>query len=624
MKRSVGTRKHTHRLKWFFGVLGGISLFTSYILVFLMSGWTNRFSFSPLIFILLLCIELVSLFFYLVVIRLENQNKNYEYQVSVEKANQHLEQSKWHLDFLFDLSHNLIKAKDELEIADLLLSFNIEFIGACGASFVPLDSYGKPLAVIKKGELPNPQIEAWMEYIATPEVRNKCGNCSQYGIQTDECYLLDYQQIAISSTPRAEKIFCMPIKYADKDLGILNIFLPDGRSVDRTTNSFLKMILEQTGAAIEVIRLRNREQNLVESIDKYKQTHEIVIALTSLIDNLLNDYKSDFLCLIVFAQYPFEEEIKIISGARELVLDEVIDTIVSEVCNTNKALFFESSEIESIEFNQDFSIIATPVLNNDESILGVLINGKASRNICNQDDVSILQETTSNIAFMLQYSNVFADVEYYAILQERKRLAREIHDGLAQTLGFLKLQTAKMKNLIVREDFKAFQDSLDLHYKTLGAAYLDAREAIDNLHLNPSQLSFDKWLPEQIVLFREMSDIRVDSDLCELNFEMPVEVQAQLFRILQEAFSNVRKHSKADRVMINCNIETDYLNINICDNGIGFSTDEVTYVSQYGLMGMYERAQLIGAEIQINSAPFAGTTIHIQIPIKNHQQELLA
>jgi len=555
---------------------------------------------------------------------LEKHAQNHTSLSSLEKANRHNEQSNEKLELLINLSHSILEAKDETEVVDLLLTFNIEFIGVCGASFVPMDSYGKPLAIIKKGELPDPQVEAWIEYIATPEIRNKCSSCSNYGIQTEECFLLDYHQIAIKGNPCAEKILCLPIKYANKDLGILNLFLPSGKTIERTENIFLMTILEQTAIAIEAIRLGKREQNLVDSIENYKQTHESVVALTSLINNLQDDHDNDFICLIVFANSLFEEEIKIVSGDLKMGLEEVINSIVFEIKNTKSVVLISSADQDNLELNQDISIIAAPLLKSNESILGVLVTGKAGCNISNQEQISLVQTTASNIAFMLQYSSVLADVEYHAIIQERRRLAREIHDGLAQTLGFLKLQAAKMRNLMVSEDPVRFQENIDLHYKALGAAYLDVREAIDNLHLSPSRASFGKWLPEQIKLFSEMSDIRVDLDFCEFNFDMPIEIEAQLIRIFQEALSNVRKHSKADRVLVNCIFDVDYLNIDIFDNGIGFSTEDVTYVSQYGLMGMYERAQLIGADLQINSVPNKGTTVHIQVPIKNHQQELLA
>ena len=76
-------------------------------------------------------------------------------------------------------------------------------------------------------------------------------------------------------------------------------------------------------------------------------------------------------------------------------------------------------------------------------------------------------------------------LEYAIVMQERNRLAREIHDGLAQTLAYLKLQTAQMQRALALNDLPTLKGLLDQNYVSLADAYLDARQAIDNLRLNP-------------------------------------------------------------------------------------------------------------------------------------------
>ena len=93
-------------------------------------------------------------------------------------------------------------------------------------------------------------------------------------------------------------------------------------------------------------------------------------------------------------------------------------------------------------------------------------------------------------------------------------------------------------------------------------------------------------------------------------------MKAQLVRIVQEALTNIRKHAQACTVTISASEREGEVVLEVHDNGRGFMPEEVQPVSQYGLRSMRERAESIGADFQITSAPGAGTTIRLRIPIK--------
>jgi len=97
------------------------------------------------------------------------------------------------------------------------------------------------------------------------------------------------------------------------------------------------------------------------------------------------------------------------------------------------------------------------------------------------------------------------------------------------------------------------------------------------------------------------------------------EIQAQLLRIVQEALSNVRKHSQASQVRVEVRNWKGMLILEISDNGVGFSAEDVPEFSRHGLRGMRERAELIGADFQVISKPQAGTTIRVHLPLKQEE-----
>ena len=102
-----------------------------------------------------------------------------------------------------------------------------------------------------------------------------------------------------------------------------------------------------------------------------------------------------------------------------------------------------------------------------------------------------------------------------------------------------------------------------------------------------------------------------------ISAEIPTEVQAQLIRIVQEVFSNIRKHAQAKQAWIVLKEWKGDLVLEVGDDGQGFLSDDLPGLSQYGLRGMRERAELIGADFQIASRPGAGTVVYVRLPSKS-------
>ena len=100
------------------------------------------------------------------------------------------------------------------------------------------------------------------------------------------------------------------------------------------------------------------------------------------------------------------------------------------------------------------------------------------------------------------------------------------------------------------------------------------------------------------------------------------EIQAQLIRILQEALSNIRKHAGADQAWVSCYDDHGDLILEVRDDGKGFSPEDVPAASRYGLQGMRERSELIGAEFQIISCPMDGTTVRVRFPLPLEEKQI--
>jgi two-component system, NarL family, nitrate/nitrite sensor histidine kinase NarX len=180
------------------------------------------------------------------------------------------------------------------------------------------------------------------------------------------------------------------------------------------------------------------------------------------------------------------------------------------------------------------------------------------------------------------------------------------------------MQASQMQNAMARGDEEKVRELMTTSYQALSEAYLDTRQAIDNLRIAPREGLAD-WLGQVIRNFEDASGIKAELSMLSPDIALPDEIQAQLIRVIQEALSNIRKHARAKNVRVTVMKYTDDLIVEIQDDGQGFSSEDVPHISQYGLRGMRERAEMIGADFQIISSPEQGTTVRLRLPY--HMEE---
>lgn len=202
--------------------------------------------------------------------------------------------------------------------------------------------------------------------------------------------------------------------------------------------------------------------------------------------------------------------------------------------------------------------------------------------------------------------------------EERKRIARDIHDQLGQRLTALRLKLAALRNLCEADgEFAARVERLQEV-----ASHLDSEVSFLASELRPSVLD-DLGLEEALRAYSvewashfEIAAKFHSNGVVGKRFGR--EVETQLYRIAQEALNNIAKHARPSDVTIMLEKNADFLVLIIEDNGLGFDSEMTTNGSAkgLGLVGMRERASLIGADIEIESAPGSGTAIFVRLPIK--------
>lgn len=214
-----------------------------------------------------------------------------------------------------------------------------------------------------------------------------------------------------------------------------------------------------------------------------------------------------------------------------------------------------------------------------------------------------------------------------AALLERERLARELHDSIGQVLSYASLQVATTEQFISGGRSDDARTQLRRLGSVLGEAHADVRQTILDLRAAPSpQRPFFEVVRHYLDAFTTNYDIQTTltvSDTLEAAAFLPAD-QAALFRILQEALSNARRHARACAVRVAFGSEDGLVRMSIEDNGCGMDPDRLAAfeppvdgagaASHFGLDFMRERARELGGALRIESAPGAGTRIVVEVP----------
>lgn len=203
--------------------------------------------------------------------------------------------------------------------------------------------------------------------------------------------------------------------------------------------------------------------------------------------------------------------------------------------------------------------------------------------------------------------------------RERERIAREMHDGLAQALGYLHMHLGSLETRISPGVQDGIRDELRSMKKMAGEAYEEIRQSIFGLRTMVSRgLGLIPSLTEYLHDFSQQNGIPVDLQIGNnrtTTFSPDVEVQ--LVRIIQEALANIRKHAHATRAVVRFDVEGDRCCVTIRDDGRGFDPGKIPKDGSrhFGLQAMRERAEGIAGTLEIEAAPGLGTTILVRVPL---------
>jgi signal transduction histidine kinase len=261
------------------------------------------------------------------------------------------------------------------------------------------------------------------------------------------------------------------------------------------------------------------------------------------------------------------------------------------------------------------SFLGVPIVSNGCVIGAVYVTEKGGPPGAefDEEDQRLIETLAAHAAIAIEKASLYERSRELTIVEERKRLARELHDSVTQSLFGISL-TAEAAAALVEGDPARAKAELD-HLQELARTAMDEMRSLI-FELRPAELEAEGLAPA----LRKHVDVlrRVYGRVIELDVDgerrLPAELERGLLRIAQEALANALRHSGAEHVALQMRSQDSRLRLTIADDGSGFDPDETEASSRHlGLVSMRERAEAIGGRLTIDSKPGEGTRVRVEV-----------
>jgi len=421
-------------------------------------------------------------------------------------------------------------------------------------------------------------------------------------------------------------------------IGVIELMSPELPRYEEENVYFLEMLGREIGVAIDnAILVSKAKKQQEEALNLYKLgtrisssliLSEVLEAVAESARTLLN---SDVGFVGLYEESCQEVKIEEVSGVGSKKLEGLSIHIINE--SIGRSLYQGEVSLGCNSCDQDeetiawfrenledyVSFLAIP-LHLGDHFLGVI--GVLSKDILeyNQTDIRLLKQLGYHVFVAIENARLHQHLRFATALEEQNRLAREIHDNLAQAMAYVKIKAMMSSEMLNKGDLSKAKMHLDELVRTTRVLYTDIREDIFNLrNTDPSRLNFMDALQQYLTEYERNYGVEVrltaeESDRLDLDLE----TANHLMRIIQEALSNVRKHAHAENVSIDFWCDSGLVKIKIEDDGVGFdlaAMEKNQIKSQsYGLQIMHERACQINGNLIMESNPGKGTRILVSVP----------
>ncbi|MBK6662254.1 MAG: GAF domain-containing protein [Thermoflexaceae bacterium] len=430
-----------------------------------------------------------------------------------------------------------------------------------------------------------------------------------------------------------ESVVRVPFVYRERLRGVLVLYYLEGELPGESETAFLRAIASQASVAIENARLfselsdRNRQlETLYQADQELHRSLRLDDVLRALLDAVTGMLGPDYSSLTMWEQGALRPTIIASSNAP----DEAVERVADSFAEAGRAAVFERIGLRgpgyvftAAELRPDRSqgrafelgiraLIEVPVFVNGE-LFAILNGAYTSPHHWTSDEQRLFTALARRAALAIENARLYEQAQSLAAVEERQRLARELHDSVSQALYGIALGARTARTLLDRSPEKA-KDPVDYVLSLAEAGLAEMRALI--FELRPESLEGEGLIAaikKQVASTRARYGVEVDAELCD-EPETGLPAKEALYRIAQEGLHNVVKHARATHVDLTLECSDGLATLDIRDNGHGFDSGG-EFPGHLGLRSMRERATRLGGTFDVESAPGEGTHLRAVVPL---------
>lgn len=247
--------------------------------------------------------------------------------------------------------------------------------------------------------------------------------------------------------------------------------------------------------------------------------------------------------------------------------------------------------------------------------LGVLNVASRDWRELSPEDLRLINTIGDLLGIAIERARLFQQSARAGAIEERNRLAREIHDTLAQGLTGIALHLETADALIeAQADPQKIRPLIQQALKMTRASLDEARRSVLDLRAaGLENRSLAEALQALAEAYQAKLNLKVVFSVVGKHYPLPVQVETGLYRVAQEALTNIQKHANAQKISIQLVTTPNYIQLTILDDGQGFDPEKLTS-GRFGLVGLNERVKLLGGKFHLQSSPGKGTRVEVVIP----------
>lgn len=379
---------------------------------------------------------------------------------------------------------------------------------------------------------------------------------------------------------------------------------------------------------------------LLEVVQAVNSTLQLQSVLNLILDRAIEVMQADAGSIMMLDESTGDLQVKAARGSRAAEVDgrsvKLGEGIAGWVALYGQSLLLVDGELDTrfhtICQRDDVRDALCVPLQADGAVVGVLsVNNRRGNGPFNEEDLRLLTALGSHVTLAIRNAALYEQTArqrhtmerllsslVWAQEEERKRVSLEIHDGPAQTLyaALIRLQAYRALRDANQEQAAAeFQEAERGIKETLA----EIRRLIFDLRpMSLDEIGLVTALRQYAAKYEQRHQVRVEVRVRGSERRLPVSLETALYRIVQEALTNIWKHSQASRASVIVTFEPGRCGVQVADDGIGFDVNAVGPNGQgehLGIAGIRERAEMIGGTLRIASAPGAGSTLLVSVPM---------